>query len=120
MYGCKVRLYYSETISNYTWIQIHATKPFSWPLLRLTTLHNKDGVYDHIWLVYMVGGEIDSERRWIDLGKRPKKTFDFKVFIHKNRLIVSISGVEKFNQDISYWESYENYYKAGPYFTKKR
>ncbi|SFV62439.1 Alginate lyase precursor [hydrothermal vent metagenome] len=115
----KVRLFYSETISNYTWVQIHAAKPFSWPLLRLTTIHHKDDLYDHIWLVYMVGGEVDSERRWIDMGKRPKETFDFEVSVYRNRMVVTINGVEKFNKDVSYWEPYQNYYKAGIYFTKK-
>lgn len=114
----KVRCYYAPDIKNYTWMQIHASHPFSYPIIRLVVLHSKDGKRDHIWAVMMNSLELEAPRVWFDLGKRPEKYFDFEVDVKDNQLYVLFNKKEVLHQDISFWEGKINYFKIGAYITR--
>jgi len=116
----KVRCYYSPDIKNYTWMQIHASHPFSYPIIRLTVLHSKNGKKDHIWAVMMNTLDIQAPRIWFDLGKRPEKYFDFEVDVKNNQLYVLFNNKEVLHQDISFWEGKVNYFKIGAYITRHK
>jgi len=122
-----VKLYFAPTLRNYTWFQIHAAHPFSYPPIRMTVLQNKDGIEDHIWAVIMPSTDINATRVWFDLGKREDKFFTFKLIVHNYNLDIYFDEKEVFHHDMSYWKSVtingenvalRNYFKVGSYITR--
>ncbi len=119
----ELRLFYPETIKEYTWMQIHDTKttePYiNKPLLRLLWRKKRAGNLDHLWAIvrtnkYATGG---SAPLWVDLGARPNGFFRAEVSIQNNVLIVKINNLEKLNYNVSYWQEYQNAFKAGIYLS---
>ena len=111
-----------DKVKEYTWLQIHDNPRKSGinkPLLRLLWRAKRAGKSDHLWAVvrtnkFAQGG---SEPLWQDLGKRPEGFFKAEITVANNRLIVRINQQTMLDRDVSYWQEYSNYFKAGIYLS---
>lgn len=120
----KVYLFPLNQKREFTFLQIHAdsTKPgrngkiINKPLLRITwwkELHNK---YNHLWAVIRLSrNKYEKKYAKIDLGKMPKDFFTVKIEVVKSRMKVFINNKLKIDMDVSYWNDFLNYFKAGVY-----
>ncbi len=118
----EVKLFPLNEKREFTFLQIHAddtlkNKPIiNKPLLRIVwykELHNK---LNHLWAVirtcddpYIMCYEKD------DLGKMPKGFFDVKIKVQNSNLKIWVNNKLKVNKNISYWNRFYNYFKAGVY-----
>jgi len=104
-------------LQSYTWMQIHGTSnTFNYPLLRLLWVRNRGGIYDHNWAIVIISNPDEPKiYEWIDLGKRPDTFFDAAVYVQNNLMEIKINNKVIKTYNVSYWETVENYYKAGIY-----
>ena len=104
-------------LQSYTWMQIHGTNTtFNYPLLRLLWVRNRAGIYDHNWAIVIISNPDEPKiYEWIDLGKRSDDFFDAAVYVQNNLMELKINNKVIKTYNVSYWETVENYYKAGIY-----
>lgn len=113
----EAKCYRNNEITTYTWMQIHASHPFSYPPLRLVWLKAKNGVKDHLWAVIMESLDIEAPRVFYDMGLRSEGFFPFSVTVLANNMSVNVNGmVRDFN--VTVWQEKSCYFKAGFYITK--
>jgi hypothetical protein len=116
MHG-EVKCYPSNEIKTYTWMQIHASHPFSWPLLRLVWLRAYHGTRDHLWAVVMTSLDVNATRVYYDMGARPEGFFPFEVSVINSSMHVRV-GTKERDFNVSYWAEKSSYFKAGFYITR--
>lgn len=107
---------------EFTFLQIHADSTLknlptiNKPLLRITWWRELHNIYNHLWAVIRLGSGKFSRYAKIDLGKKPKDFFDVTIRVKNSKLSIWINGENKIdNFDVSYWNKYYNYFKAGVY-----
>jgi hypothetical protein len=107
---------------EFTFLQIHADSTLknlptiNKPLLRITWWRELHNIYNHLWAVIRLGTSSFSKYAKIDLGKKPEDFFDITIKVENSKLSIWINGENKIdNFDISYWNKYYNYFKAGVY-----
>lgn len=113
----EAKCYRNNEITTYTWMQIHASHPFSYPLLRLVWLKTKNGVKDHLWAVIMESLDIEAPRVFYDMGPRPEDFFPFSVTVQANNMSVEVNGVVR-DFNVTFWQEKSSYFKVGFYITK--
>ncbi|GEM_PF-2433988 len=105
-----------QTCDQVTVVQIHddanAGSGPNKPLLRIYK-HLTKSQGNHLWAAIKTneGGE---NTQHVDLGSAPSGYFDWDVVLENGALIINIDGVEKANEDVSFWTS-PSYWKAGVY-----
>jgi len=120
----KVKLLPLNQEKEFTFLQIHANfnhassdgKRINKPLLRVVWIDERKSLYDHLWAVVRLSGEI-SEKKYvkIDLGKRPDNFFTINVEIKESQMKIYINNIVKVNMYVDFWKGYWNYFKAGVY-----
>lgn len=107
---------------EFTFLQIHADDTLknvpmiNKPLLRITWWKNYHNIKNHLWAVIRLGVEKNSKYVKIDLGKKPEDFFEVTIKINNSKLSICINGKNKINDfDVSYWNKFYNYFKAGVY-----
>ena len=119
----ELKLFYPEIIREYSWLQVHdsaASEPhINKPLIRLLWRKERKGKNDHIWAVIRTNNQAwgGSSALWVDLGKRPNGFFKAEIAIQNNLLTVNIEADVKLSKDVSYWQEFSNYFKAGIYLS---
>lgn len=110
---------------EYTWMQIHDKNSTgnpspNKPLVRLIWLRAQEGQDKHrIGAVVKQDatgdGTLDTE---IDLGEMPDGFFKAELKVQNNLLKIKINDIDMTDGgiDVSFWEQYDNYFKAGSYF----
>jgi len=107
---------------EFTFLQIHADSTLknrptiNKPLLRITWQYELHNIYNHLWAVIRLGTYRHSKYAKIDLGKRPKNFFNVKIITQNSKLSILINNRKKIsNFNVSYWNEFYNYFKAGVY-----
>ena len=118
----RVKLFPLNEQREFTFLQIHAdstlkNKPIiNKPLLRIVWYKSLRGKKNHLWAVIRT---CDNPNvmcyEKIDLGKMPKDFFDVKIEVKNSRLKIWINGKLKVDKNVSYWNKFLNYFKAGVY-----
>ncbi len=118
----EVKLFPLNEKREFTFLQIHADSTLTdepvinKPLLRIVwykELHNK---YSHLWAVIRESSDVFvSKYKKIDLGVMPEGFFNVKITVQKNILKVFLNNRLKVDENVSYWDRYSNYFKAGVY-----
>jgi len=118
----EVKLFPLNAKREFTFLQIHAdstlkNKPIiKKPLLRIVWYKNLHNKHNHIWAVIRQSGDVNINKYLkIDLGLMPKSFFDVKIVVYNNILKIYVNNKLKINKDVSYWQKYKNYFKAGVY-----
>jgi hypothetical protein len=117
----RVKLFVLNQKREFTFLQIHADSTLknapviNKPLLRIVWYKKLKGLKNHLWAVIRLGGGVYANYQKVDLGELNKGLFNVKILVAKNQLRVFVNGVEKVNQNVSYWSKYYNYFKAGVY-----
>lgn len=120
----KVYLFPLNQKREFTFLQIHADSNkagrngaiINKPLLRITWWKEQHNKYDHLWAVIRLSPDrYEKKYTKIDLGKRPKDFFTVKVEVAKSRMKVFVNDDLKVDMDVSYWNKFLNYFKAGVY-----
>jgi len=118
----RLKLFHLNAKREFTFLQIHADstlvdKPtINKPLLRVVWYKKLRHLKDHIWAVVRLSGDVNQPYyQKIDLGKMPKGFFDVKVVVQNNMMYVYFNGEKKVALNVSYWQDYYNYFKAGVY-----
>jgi hypothetical protein len=111
---------------EFTFLQIHADSTLrnvptiNKPLLRIVWMKKYKNIYNHLWAVIRLGDEVYAHYIKIDLGKKKDRFFKVVIKVKNSKLSVSIDGENKIdNFDVSYWDKYYNYFKAGVYLQGK-
>jgi len=110
-----------DQISEFTFLQIHTDSHqeggINSPLLRIVWKKVYNYESDHLWAIVKLDTIEDGDNyEEIDLGKRPDKLFTVKISVKDNKLYLWINQQQKIdNMDVSYWNEYLNYFKAGVY-----
>ncbi len=105
-----------QTCDQVTVVQIHddanAGNGPNKPLLRIYK-HLAKSPANHLWAAIKtdVSG---TNTTHIDLGLAPTEYFDWDVILEGGNLIINIDGIEKVNENVSFW-SFPSYWKAGVY-----
>lgn len=121
-----VKLYPLDTKREFTFLQIHADSTvkdhptINKPLLRINWRKEYKNKRDHIWAHILATGTPPKKSKKspyvkIDLGKRPTGFFTVKVQVRDSRMKIWVKGRKKVDMDVSYWNRYLNYFKAGVY-----
>ncbi len=116
---------------EFTWMQVH-DKPYdegsekfvegspNKPLVRLfwqkvRTVEGED-IEDHLWAAVYRSVPTDDtiKPEKIDLGKRPDGLFDSLITIKNNILTIEVNNTKKV-LDVSFWQNFHTYFKAGVY-----
>jgi len=107
---------------EFTFLQIHADSTLknspiiNKPLLRVTWQNELHNIHNHLWAVIRLGTAIHSRYAKIDLGKKPKGFFNVKIEVKNSKMSIWINNQKKIsNFDVSYWNKFYNYFKAGVY-----
>ncbi len=107
---------------EFTFLQIHADSTLknaptiNKPLLRISWWSSLHNIHDHLWAVIRLGIGKYSKYAKIDLGKRPQDFFNVKIIVKNSHLSVFVNGKEEIKKfDVSYWNKFYNYFKAGVY-----
>jgi len=120
----RVKIFPLSQVKEFTFLQIHADsnrrgvngKIIDKPLLRITWWHEQHNLYNHLWAVIRLSGDkYEQKYTKIDLGPMPDGFFTVKVIVQNSRMKVYVNGVLKINMNVSYWDGYWNYFKAGVY-----
>ncbi len=118
----RVKLFPLNEKREFTFLQIHADsnlkdKPvINKPLLRVVWYKHLRGAKNHIWAVIRACDEANVMcYEKIDLGEMPKGFFDIKVEVKNSKLKIWVNGNLKVDKDVSYWNKFLNYFKAGVY-----
>ena len=103
-------------MEQFTFMQIHdSSKKLNKPLLRLAWVKYRKGTQDHLWSIVRDGTRTKSSYTYTDLGNRPDEFFGAEVTVKDNQLRIHINGEVKVDTDVSYWEQWSSYFKAGVY-----
>ncbi|WP_187647470.1 polysaccharide lyase family 7 protein [Nitrosophilus labii] len=120
----KLYLFPLDQKKEFTFLQIHANsnrtgingKIINKPLLRLTWWKEQKSKRDHLWAVIRLSGEKNEQLyEKIDLGKRPKDFFTVSIEVQNSRMRIYLNKKLKIDKNVSYWNGYWNYFKAGVY-----
>jgi len=120
----KLKIFPLNQVREFTFLQIHADsnrigkngRKINKPLLRLTWWHEQKNLYNHLWAVIRLTGDVKQQKYTkIDLGLRPKDFFTVKIEVQNAKMKIYINGRKKIAMDVSYWSGYWNYFKAGVY-----
>lgn len=120
----KVYLFALNQTREFTFLQIHSDSNrfgkngaiINKPLLRIAWQKEYHNRHDHLWAVIRLTPDKDEQRYVkIDLGKRPKDFFTTKIEVVKSRMKLFVNDTLKVNMDVSYWNNFLNYFKAGVY-----
>ncbi|WP_309384198.1 DUF7594 domain-containing protein [Cerasicoccus frondis] len=105
----------STDLEQFTFMQVHASDSVDGPLLRLNWRDSRDGYDDHIWATLRTS--VDPKESTIyHLGPRPDSLTDIEVKVQNSQLSIIIDGTTVLNNvDISHWNGFSNYFKAGAY-----
>lgn len=97
-------------IDEFTFFQVHGGVK---PLLRIAWRRRRDS--DHVDYLYAAirHGVEDDQTTWWPLSPRPASLFTVKITVRNNVLRVWLNGERKIRQNVSYWQEYQNYFKAG-------
>ena len=105
-----------RAMDQFTFMQIHdSEKELNKPLLRLAWIKTRKGTNDHLWSIVRNGTQRKSTYTYVDLGPRPDDFFGSEVTVADNRLRVHLNGEPMVNVDVSYWQDWSSYFKAGVY-----
>ena len=124
----KVYLFPLNQTREFTFLQIHADSNrygkngaiINKPLLRITWWKERHNLYDHLWAVIRLSpNRYEKKYVKIDLGKRPKDFFSVKIEVARSRMKIFINNRLKIDKDVSYWNDFLNYFKAGVYLQDK-
>ena len=111
----EVKLFPLNEKREFTFLQIHADDTLiNKPLLRIVWLKVYHYKKNHIFAVIRKSLKENIYEK-VDLGLMPKSFFNIKVVVFKNRLKIYLNNKLKVNEDVSYWQKYKNYFKAGVY-----
>ena len=118
----EVKLFPLNEKREFTFLQIHADDTLqnepviNKPLLRIVWYKELHDKFNHIWAVirtcddpYIMCYEKDN------LGKMPNRFFDVKIKVQNSTLKIWVNNKLKVNKNVSYWNQFENYFKAGVY-----
>ncbi|WOO41703.1 DUF7594 domain-containing protein [Rubellicoccus peritrichatus] len=109
----------SSPLEQFTFMQVHSSSSTNGPLLRLNWRDERSGLTDHIWATLRTNF-IPKTATVIDLGPRPAGFFKAEIRVQDSKLTVLIDDVVKINNyDISYWDGFSNYFKAGAYINSE-
>ena len=118
----EVKLFPLNEKREFTFLQIHAdstlkNKPIiNKPLLRIVWYKSLRGKKNHLWAVIRTCADPYTMcYSKIDLGEMPKGFFDVKIKVQNSNLKIWINNKLKVDKDVSYWNKFENYFKAGVY-----
>jgi len=118
----EVKLFPLNEKREFTFLQIHADDTLinyptiNKPLLRIVWFKVYHHKKNHIWAVIRKSPNIEENRyEKIDLGAMPKSFFNVKIVVYNNILKIYVNNKLKINEDVSYWQKYKNYFKAGVY-----
>jgi len=113
----EVKLFYpsTESLNQYTFMQIHDSDGINKPLIRLVWYRSRSGKDDHLWAILRISTNPNDSPQYFDLGQRPDGFFKAEIKVKNNILKVKINSVTKVNEDVSYWSAFSNYFKAGVY-----
>ena len=118
----EVKLFPLNARREFTFLQIHADDTLvdyptiNKPLLRIVWLKVYRHRKNHIWAVIRISPNIEENRyEKIDLGLMPKSFFDVKIIVYNKVLKIYVDNKLKVSKDVSYWQKYKNYFKAGVY-----
>jgi len=107
---------------EFTFLQIHADDNIDYapvinkPLLRIAYRKNYHAKKGHIWaIVKMNSDPYIKYYKKIDLGKMPNKFFKVKIIVKNNYLKIFVNNVQQIVIDVSFWDKFYNYFKAGVY-----
>jgi len=101
---------------EFTFLQIHTDHAINKPLLRVVWMRNYHNIYNHIWAVIKLGNKKNSPYKKIDLGRVPVDFFNIRIIIKQSKLNLFINSKKIINNfDVSYWNKFKNYFKAGVY-----
>ena len=124
----KAYLFPLNQIRELTFLQIHSdsNRPgrngaiINKPLLRITWRKKYHNEHNHLWAAIRLSPD-KNEQKYIkiDLGKKPKEFFTVKVKVAKSKMKIFIDNELKVNKDVSYWNDFLNYFKAGVYLQDK-
>ena len=119
--GEQIKLYdvETDTLNEYTWMQVHDSGSFNKPLVRLVWKRNREGVLNHLWAVIRHSSTIKECNpqicTWEDLGERSSGTFKAEIRIENNIMKVKIDDFTELETDVSAWQDLSMYFKAGVY-----
>lgn len=105
----KLGTFLTSSMQGYTFMQIHGGEA---PLLRVALIDEKDGRTDYLWAVVRSGLSDDDVENY-PLVPRPNGDFKCDISVYKNELQVFIKGRNVLRVNVSSWEKYSNYFKAG-------
>ena len=116
----KVKIFPLNQKKEFTFLQIHTDNilknnisAINKPLLRIIWRRKYYNIYDHLWAIIRLG---NGKYNKTDLGKRPKQFFDITIKVENSYLFIWINNKIKIdNFNVSYWDKYYNYFKAGIY-----
>ncbi len=116
----RVKLFPLNAKREFTFLQIHADSnlrnSINKPLLRIAWMKELHNLKNHIWAVIRKSPNVYKQSyEKVDLGLMPKEFFDIKIVVKTNKLNIIVDSTKKYNFDISYWNRYYNYFKAGVY-----
>jgi hypothetical protein len=107
---------------EFTFLQIHADSTLknspiiNKPLLRVTWQNELHNIHNHLWAVIRLGAGLHARYAKIDLGKKPKGFFNVTIKIKHSKISIWINNQKNIsNFDVSYWNKFYNYFKAGVY-----
>ncbi|WP_457561261.1 polysaccharide lyase family 7 protein [Caminibacter sp.] len=118
----EVKLFPLNAKREFTFLQIHADstlkdKPIiNKPLLRIVWRKVYRHKKNHLWAVIRLSPDANEQiYQKIDLGMMPKGFFNVKIKVQNNNLQIYINNIKKIDMNVSYWDKYYNYFKAGVY-----
>lgn len=108
----------TPSLLQYTFAQIHTTGNLgnpTKPFLRLVWMREKEGRSDGIWAVVRQS-VFQNVTEWYYLTSRRDGLMSFDITMKQSGLFVSIDNKMLFSDnDVSYWNDVESYFKAGAY-----
>lgn len=115
-----VKLFPLNEKREFTFLQIHADSTLknsiNKPLLRIVWKKELHGKKNHLWAVVRMDNTIKGKYAKFDLGVMPQDFFMIKIRILHSKISLWIDEKEVLNGlDVSYWDRYYNYFKAGVY-----
>jgi len=118
----EVKLFPLNQSREFTFLQIHADSTLKCaptinkPLLRIVWYKRLRKKSSHLWAIVMKNTDVkNSVYEKIDLGEMPRGFFKVKIVVQNDKLKVYLNDILKLKLDVSYWDKYQNYFKAGVY-----
>ncbi|QCT95241.1 polysaccharide lyase family 7 protein [Caminibacter mediatlanticus TB-2] len=122
----EVKLFSLNAKREFTFLQIHADSTLkdapiiNKPLLRIVWRKEYHNLYNHLWAIIRISDSLLSNNyKKIDLGILQKDFFNVKIIVVKNMLKIYLNNKLKVKENVSYWQKYKNYFKAGVYLQDK-